>query len=93
MPSQWQSLAAVEITRGKAEAETAKAAEPTEDATEPETDELAAPKSRQRQSLLTSNQSRKNPTDNNPEEDTEMDPKDIAKMQLKNQLIRRQATI
>lgn len=80
-----QSL--VEQIKAKAEAEAAKAAEPTENVPEPETktDEPAAPEAvpgaeptdEAEQSVPDE------PTDNNPEEDTEMDPKDIAKMQVK----------
>ena len=80
-----QSL--VEQIKAKAEAEAAKAAEPTEDATEPEakTDEPAAPEAApEAEPTDEAEQSVPDePTDNNPEEDTEMDPKDIAKMQVK----------
>ena len=80
-----QSL--VEQIKAKAEAEAANAAEPTEDATEPEakTDEPAAPEAApEAEPTDEAEQSVPDePTDNNPEEDTEMDPKDIAKMQVK----------
>lgn len=74
-----QSL--VEQIKAKAEAE------PTEDATEPETktDEPAAPEAAP-EVEPTDEAEQSEPeelTDNNPEEDTEMDPKDIAKMQIK----------
>lgn len=80
-----QSL--VEQIKAKAEAEAAKAAEPTENAPEPETktDEPAAPEAvPEAEPTDEAEQSVPDePTDNNPEEDTEMDPKDIAKMQVK----------
>jgi len=80
-----QSL--VEQIKAKAEAEAAKAAEPTEDAPEPETktDKPAAPEAApEAEPTDEAEQSEPDePTDNNPEEDTEMDPKDIAKMQVK----------
>lgn len=80
-----QSL--VEQIKAKAEAEAAKAAEPTEDAPEPETktDKPAAPEAApEAEPTDEAEQSEPDePTDNNPEEDTEMDPKDIAKMQIK----------
>lgn len=68
-------------------AEAVKAAEPTEDATEPETKtgEPAAPEAAP-EAEPTDEAEQSEPeelTDNNPEEDTEMDPKDIAKMQIK----------
>ena len=80
-----QSL--VEQIKAKAEAEAAKAAEPTENVPEPETktDEPAAPEAvPEAEPTDEAEQSVPDePTDNNPEEDTEMDPKDIAKMQVK----------
>lgn len=80
-----QSL--VEQIKAKAEAEAAKAAEPTEDAPESETktDEPAAPEAApEAEPTDEADQSEpEEPTNNNPEEDTEMDPKDIAKMQIK----------
>nr|DAS51665.1 MAG TPA: major capsid protein [Caudoviricetes sp.] len=81
-----QSL--VEQIKAKAEAETAKAAEPAEETTtEPETktDEPAAPEAApEAEPADEAEQSAPDePTDNNPKEDTEMDPKDIAKMQIK----------
>ena len=80
-----QSL--VEQIKAKAEAEAAKAAEPTENAPEPETktDETAVPEAApEAEPADEAEQSVPDePTDNNPEEDTEMDPKDIAKMQVK----------
>lgn len=80
-----QSL--VEQIKAKAEAEAAKAAEPTENAPEPETktDEPAAPEvAPEAEPTDEAEQSEpEESTDNNPEEDTEMDPKDIAKMQIK----------
>nr|DAN98990.1 MAG TPA: major capsid protein [Caudoviricetes sp.] len=80
-----QSL--VEQIKAKAEAEAAKAVEPTEDAPESETktDEPAAPEAApEAEPTDEAEQSVPDePTDNNPEEDTEMDPKDIAKMQVK----------
>lgn len=81
-----QSL--VEQIKAKAEAEAAKAAEPAEETTtEPETktDEPAAPEAApEAEPTDEAEQSvQDKPTDNNPEEDTEMDPKDIAKMQVK----------
>jgi ATP-dependent Clp protease protease subunit len=80
-----QSL--VEQIKAKAEAEAAKAAEPTEDAPEPETktDEPAAPEAAP-EAEPTDEAEQSEPeesTDNNPEEDAEMEPKDIAKMQVK----------
>lgn len=81
-----QSL--VEQIKAKAEAEAAKAAEPTEETTtEPETktDEPAAPEAAP-EVEPTDEAEQSEPeelTDNNSEEDTEMDPKDIAKMQIK----------
>ena len=80
-----QSL--VEQIKAKAEAEAAKATEPTEDATEPETktDETAVPEAAPEAEPTdeTEQSAPDEPTDNNPKEDTEMDPKDIAKMQVK----------
>ncbi len=81
-----QSL--VEQIKAKAEAETAKAAEPAEETTaEPETktDEPAAPEAAP-EAEPTDEAEQSEPeesTDNNPEEDMEMEPKDIAKMQIK----------
>lgn len=81
-----QSL--VEQIKAKAEAEAAKAAEPAEETTtEPETktDEPAAPEAAP-EAEPTDEAEQSEPgesTDNNPEEDMEMEPKDIAKMQVK----------
>lgn len=81
-----QSL--VEQIKAKAEAEAAKAAEPAEETTtEPETktDEPAAPEAvPEAEPTDEAEQSEpEEPTDNNPEEDMEMETKDIAKMQVK----------